>query len=381
MLVALSIVTLKSNFQLHQKDKYLYQLILTFLLASSLRIISDINDGQGISSFDTPVKLALCTFVLLFLHNHPIKSSYFFAGIGMGCLTAFIVAAQQLFWAGNGRAFAGQGIIQTGNASMVFGLIALCISMYYFQKRSYLAWGFLIAALLGCCGSLFSGSRGGWAFTPLVILFIFYQSKSLIPKRYLFITALILSVIAISAYITPATGISERINTAIKHTAAYINTPTETNYNSESIRLEMWKSGWNAFLEKPFFGWGKYGLHVFLDSYYKESNAPETITQAHHLHNDYINELATRGILGLAVYLAAIFIPLRYFYKQLRYGHKQQNSELILFSSCGVVFLISILGFSVTHSFFYHNSGFIFYGFLVSILYAYTHHSALAQGK
>ncbi len=380
-LAVLSIVTLKSNIQLHQKDKHLYQLILLFLLASALRIISDLNDGQGISSFDTPIKLALCSFVLLLLHSRPIKPSYFFAGIAMGCLTAFIVATYQLYWIGNGRAFAGQGIIQTGNASMAFGLLALCISMYYFQKRSYLGWGFLMAAILGCCGSLFSGSRGGWAFTPLVIAFIFYQSKSLIPKRHLFIAVLILSVIAISAYMSPATGISKRINTAIENTNSYLNSPEKTNYNSETIRIEMWKSGWNAFLEKPLLGWGKYGLHTFLDDYYKNSNAPEIITQAHHLHNDYINELATRGILGLTVYLTAIFLPLRYFYKQLRHGHKNNNSELIVFASCGVVLLISILGFSVTHSFFYHNSGFVFYGFFVSILYAYTHHSALAQGK
>ena len=80
-------------------------------------------------------------------------------------------------------------------------------------------------------------------------------------------------------------------------------------------RLDMWKIGSKAFLEHPISGWSLKEL----DYYKKDLADKDVVTKASisfsHLHNQFIDELVKKGIVGGIAILSVFIIPLYLFYR------------------------------------------------------------------
>ena len=94
--------------------------------------------------------------------------------------------------------------------------------------------------------------------------------------------------------------------------------------------------------------------------------ATGNIGQFTHAHNQYLDDLSKRGIVGLLALLAVLFIPLRTFMKKLN----TTNDEVKLIATLGVAHILSVMIYGLSQGFLVHNSGTIFYFFLTIVFYA-----------
>ena len=96
-------------------------------------------------------------------------------------------------------------------------------------------------------------------------------------------------------------------------------------------RLAAWDSGVTASLDKPLLGWGPENFIVAWGRYFDKSDeVNERFDQA---HNKIIEELTTRGILGLIVYLAVWVLIARVLIRNLRTRHTEEQLFMLLISS------------------------------------------------
>ncbi len=70
---------------------------------------------------------------------------------------------------------------------------------------------------------------------------------------------------------------------------------------SVSLRLVFWKAGVRGFADRPFLGWGPENYSVVFDRHARPSRHTEFLVDR--AHNAVIEELATRGILGLLAFV------------------------------------------------------------------------------
>jgi len=67
-----------------------------------------------------------------------------------------------------------------------------------------------------------------------------------------------------------------------------------TTAESNSSRIQMVRTGWKMFLDRPFLGWGDIGLRP----YYVRYVVPLTEGEGGHLHNNFMEALVTLGVPG-----------------------------------------------------------------------------------
>src|SRR5690606_37828298 len=153
----------------------------------------------------------------------------------------------------------------------------------------------LFAAFMGIVGSLLSGTRSGWVGFPFVLAALYVFFSDYFPKKYVW-GSIAAGVIAVTALaLLPQTNVANRVGAAFSdienYTQGHVNT-------SVGLRFEMWKSGFFAFSEKPLIGWGEEQFYVFQRQAVQEHGLHPAILNFNHLHNQYVEELAKRGILG-----------------------------------------------------------------------------------
>ncbi|MDH3760540.1 MAG: O-antigen ligase family protein [Gammaproteobacteria bacterium] len=197
-----------------------------------------------------------------------------------------------------------------------FGPIQLCLSgmlLFYFLERPLksLRWLSLAGALLGLSSIVFSLSRNTWMTTIVIsILFVFYLTRSVAMWKKLGIVLCLILVLS-SSYILPI--VKNRVDPGVTNLAAYFATDDylhESRLTSLGVRFELWKTGWNIFLENPVFGAGVGGFTVLAKEHSERYQVNEIVHKFKYVHNQYIATLATRGIPGLVLLLAVFTLPI-----------------------------------------------------------------------
>ena len=77
----------------------------------------------------------------------------------------------------------------------------------------------------------------------------------------------------------------------------------DVNDPSTQFRLITWKLSWNAFKEKPIFGWGPENYLVAYEKYYDPEYAVYGESWLDRAHNKVFDVLVMQGIFGLITYL------------------------------------------------------------------------------
>jgi len=142
-----------------------------------------------------------------------------------------------------------------------------------------------------------------------------------------------------------------------------VNPNTKTNYNipliqrggtkSSEIREMVWRAAIKAWRAKPIFG---HGTETFAFIFYKFKPVNHNLTSEwdfvyNKAHNEYLNFLATTGLIGLLSYISLILTTIYVFYKQIiktKKADKIDNLILIaLFSGYISILITNFFGFSV----------------------------------
>ena len=324
----------KPLLNLSKVDKWLIYSYLFYFLTFVLSLC--INGGK-MRDLDTASRVVFLIPVLLLLLKYPIKTCVLSYSIPLGGIVSVCIALYDKFILNlnpdqNPRIMHIQG----GDISMSLGILSLIIALYAYQKREV-------------------------KLTVLsVILWIYRHSLS---KRFFLTFFGIIAVASVGISQMPNNRIMERIDVARKDIQLYLD--NKDGNTSLGARFEMWKSALEMVKEKPLFGWGIQGATEKRKQETKERIVTGNIGQFTHAHNQYLDDLSKRGIVGLLALLAVLFIPLRTFMKNL----KTANNEIKLIATLGVAHILSVMIYGLSQGFLVHNSGTIFYFFLTIVFY------------
>ena len=353
----------KPLLNLSKVDKWLIYSYLFYFLTFVLSLC--INGGK-MRDLDTASRVIFLIPVFLLLLKRPIKTCVLSYAIPLGGVIAVCIALYDKFILNlnpdqNPRIMHIQG----GDISMSLGIFSLIIALYAHQKKDVkLTTLSVIGGLCGIVGSLLSTARGGWVALPVLLVVILYIYRHSLSKRFFLTLFGIMVATSIGISQMPNNRIMERIDVAQKDIQLYLD--NHDGNTSLGARFEMWKSALEMAKEKPLFGWGIQGATEKRKRDTEEKIATGNIGQFTHAHNQYLDDLSKRGIVGLLALLAVLFIPLRAFMKRLN----TTNDEIKLIATLGVAHILSVMIYGLSQGFLVHNSGTIFYFFLTIVFYA-----------
>ncbi len=347
---------------LYRPSKEEKWLIFSYLFYFATFVVSVLYHHGRLRELDSPSRLIFFLPILFLLVKEPIRFRLLAISVPLGAFVAGGFALYQRFVLGNYAAFEQIFQIQGGDMSMSLGMFSLVFVFYFAQRKNYpLTLFALLGTFGGILGSILSTARGGWIGVPVLVAVIFYIFRKTFSKKFFIGIGLFLLLAVTAVALNPKTSMISRIHTATNEVQNYKNTST-----SVGIRFDLWKSAIFMAQEKPLLGWGQENIIAQREKLHKAGLIGAYAVPFGHQHNQYLDDLSKRGVLGLAGIFAIFLIPLGFFIKNLKTSHFTQR----VIATLGIVHVLSVMSYSLTQSFFMHNSGVMFYFFLTVVFYA-----------
>ncbi len=325
--------------------------------------------GDKFKLIDNPLRAFLFLSVIIFVIYTKAKFDVLLYSIPVGSFVAGLVALYQYYVLHLPSAFWEQMKIQSGDISMSLGLFSFIIALYLFDiKKNRFALVTAIAGLFGVLASVLSFARGGWVGVPLIFVFVLYMYRNMISKKLL--SAVVLSILVGGISLSTNEQFVGRILDVKNNLSHYSQNSKD---GSIGARLDMWKMGVDAFIEHPISGWSLKALDEYKKSLADKGIVSREFTVYSHLHNQFIDELAKKGILGGVAILGIFLVPLCSFYrKQKKFPN---NKKIKLLTTLGIVHVLSTMSYCLTQAFLTHNSGNIFYFFSLVLFWSFMQKS------
>ena len=361
LLASITLIWRRPVLNLTGEDK----LLMAILAGYSLIFVGQLLwEGASSRTFDRPSRFLFAVPVLLFVLAYPPKLSWLWSGIITGSVMTGGLAIWQKLVIGIARAEGHTNVIQFGNISMLFGLFCLAGIGWALVQPHAKRWIFLmlLGALFGALGSLLSGSRGGWIGLPFVFLVLYRAYGTLLSTRLRASIIAILLALVTLMYLVPKTGVQDRIKQGMQDVELYRS--GENKATSLGARFEMWQGALTLIAEKPLTGWGWNGYHEGMQALVDKGQVIQFAAD-NHAHNEYLDNFARRGVLGVLSLLALYLVPLRLFAKRL----KTSNLELRALATAGAILPVAFMDFGLSQVFFGHSSGVTVYAFWLSVLW------------
>lgn len=352
---------LKVKWQWDKEDKYLILALIAYFFTFAL---SAVFNGDGFREIDNPSRILLFIPLIFFFKLYPIKKTTFLHFVPIGALVVGLLAVYQRFILKLAKPFPGIMSIQAGDIAIVLGLFSIAISFYWFaQKKNSIGILYIIFAGFGVLASILTGARGGWIAFPLCFLLILFFNFKQINKKILTFSSL-LFVLAISLFIyRPEFGIQKRYNAAKHDITQYFEKGNKKT--SLGARFDMWENGLIAITEQPILGHGSSGYEEFKQKQLESKKMVKTTLEFNSLHNQYLEAFVKRGAIGFTGLMAILFVPFIIFARRL----KTEDTSIKCLAVLGIVHITSHMFFFLSQSFLAHNSGSIFYFFVLILLY------------
>ena len=356
----------KNTVSINFEDKAIFLILLLYFIGV---LISVYIESWSVKELDRPSRFVLSIPVFVLLLNARGKIDLLWYGSIIGAMTAFVLALYERNFLSYHRAQGDSTPIMFGNIGMMLGLINFAAASYYLVLKRYLFVTLaLISALSGIGISVLSGSRGGWIALPLIGVFILWNVRDLLGKK-LTIKIFCLSIFLIfSAILIPQTDIKNRLDSASDNFFAYIQ--GENKITPVGQRLEMWKAGWVMFRDSPIFGVGNDGSVKIKKKLIEDGVISSKLMSFTHVHNEFIESLSKRGIVGLIFLLLVYFVPLKLFLSKMKKYHS--NWKIKSYAMAGALIPMSYMDFSLTQVMFGHNIGVMMYVFPIAFFWAAT---------
>lgn len=366
LLIALVYLFIRPYPPLIREDKYLLVALLGyFALGTANNLIHHLPSH----SYDNFARFLLAVPVLLLLLRLRVPPLFFWLGISLGALGGGLLAGWNFWLQGSERAEGFNNAIQFGDMAMLFACLLLAGLCSARQAPLWLRLVMLLGIAGGLLASLLSGARGGWLALPLALLLLYVLLRrhiSLRNKRLLFAGC---GLLLLSLYGLLQTAVVHERLAAGWQDLQTLQAPNRAN-TSIGSRWQMWHTSLAMIAERPVLGWGE--LQNYRNS---QGQAEPLFTRYNHVHNDLLDALAKRGIMGGLGLLALYLVPALCFYRRAR-APEANMSEPSASALAGLLLVASSAVFGLTQSFFSHSSGVMIYVFLLVILWAQLRHEA-----
>ena len=276
------------------------------------------------------------------------------------------------------------GSLKTG----AIGLLLIGAVLYLPpQTRGRSAFYIVIAAGLGflATATVAMGSRGLWigAIASALVLVILSvvdfwslrakrpsQCKSSLPGLVIVLTMLVATFLALQGPIEKRwehRGAEDQLITVI--TDDWGEWEEKLERESVGIRALLFKAGMEAFLQRPFFGYGPFGLEEIKRGAARPHVLPQNIS---HFHNFFIEYGLRFGGLGILAFLFPVAIGI----KATAQNTKKDRLDLMI-RSLMISCLVLMLFYAVTDPYLERFKAYSFYSILFAPLFIY----ALEEGS
>ncbi|WP_246516177.1 O-antigen ligase family protein [Aequorivita echinoideorum] len=286
---------------------------------------------EGTKILGRNIAFLLCPLLLFFYAAPTLKGfkKNLFNGLVVGCVTSLVILLTNNFL----NYFATRPLLRFDDeifnyyytyyyfthlfeihptylgAYVVLAIGILFEKIFSPQKRKLL---FFLGVLILSIGIVFINSRIIFLlYTSLLTFFIlkaillFYRRKKM---RYLIMTigaCVIISVFTVFALSN--TFIISRITDELSwELTDQVGTAYNEKVDSDS-RIARWKSGLEAFNEKPVFGYGTHSEKDLLARYYKKNGLLTALKNRYDSHNIYLSFALEFGMFGLLILLFYLF--------------------------------------------------------------------------
>lgn len=336
------------------------------------------NPTEGLGGGDRPSKFAFGIACLLFVSLAAPRPRAQFWGLLAGCLGLGAVALWQVHVEGSPRASGfptgRTNAIQWGNLALLLGTM---LAVQTLALREHLnRWAVALACLGGLLAlnaSVLSQSRGGWLALLLACpagLYLLWRFSRRALWRALAGAAVALLVLGAANHEV----LSERWDIMEKEVLIY-GTQREAD-TSVGQRLEHWRFAWEVGLEKPFLGWGMRGYLAEKEKRVAAGQYEPSILEYIYTHNEPLDMFIKAGLAGVALLLLFYAVPLGMFWptraRMAAYAHQdgEVRAQILALRLGGVCIPLLYAGFGMTQVFFAHNSGIMFYLFMVMLTWS-----------
>ena len=344
-----------------------YWLIAAFLVYFVVCALSTIVNDSALNELDIPLRFVLAIPPFLLLRAYPPAPGAVWGGFAAGGIGAGLLAISSVAVLGLDRAAGYTNPIQYGNLSLLFGVLCLAGSGWAREQPKAGFWIALLltGAVLGILGSILSGSRGSYIALPACLIVLYAYSERRLRRRQLTVAAAGTMLIVAATSMMPNMDIQQRLQGTVNEATGYFKSGQAAN--SVGGRLEMWRTGVLVALERPLFGWGKQGFMQRKKELVDAGSAHPYILEHTHAHNEYIDVMAKRGVLGLAALLLLYLAPLVLLTRQLRSADAPESRA---YTIGGMLVIVCYMIFGLTQAFLTHNNGALTLALILSIMWA-----------
>lgn len=147
--------------------------------------------------------------------------------------------------------------------------------------------------------------------------------------------------------------------------------------NNVGQRFEMWRAAWHLFLNHPVLGVGTGAYQMQTRELIRRRDIAPIVIGYDHPHNDYLDALSSRGIIGFLALLALLLIPTWRFLRATR-------SPCRITHALGMGGLLTVAGFAIyalTDTIFLHSMMITWYVIYMALFYALLDSQASKQAQ
>ena len=282
-------------------------LAITAGLAILVPLCVDFSHGNSVS-FDPYITLLLLPALSIVVFRTHVQAEVFFYGVALAAVSAFAQASFEVFFQDIQRARGYMNPIPFGDVCVLFALTLIVRATSVWRERPVYASVLLIGIICATYGSLLSGSKGGWlALLAGIVIGLWRLLESLkVPPTFRIITILIF--FTMGQLLVPDSA-KQRVVSGFHGAITWFRTG-EISEGSVAARLELWSWGLLAIKKSPVTGLSreellKLRVEAVADGRLNHKIFSYPTTK----DNEFINQAATRGILGLIVSVATFVVP------------------------------------------------------------------------
>lgn len=311
----------------------------------------DIRDGFSLRKLNPYMPFMLVIFGFWGLRKYQPNVNFLWCGLALGAIISSLIAAYQSIHLNERAGGFGNHPIQFGNIALLLGVLSLLRAIVVTR------WGWptvlmVTGFMAGMAASTWSQSRGGWLAVLLALFWVHSTlTKAWIAKKRNWVLAILIGVISIPV-LMPNGIVQSRIREAATEVKYYfLNGKQDTSVGS---RLAMWSVAIESIPTAPLLGQGDRGWEMVRDDSISRGVLSTFSSGFSHVHNEYLNNLIKKGILGLALYLGLYLVPMMIFFRPYINHHDLNVRSCAL---AGTVVPIMFMDFALTQAFLTHNSG------------------------
>ncbi len=294
-------------------------------------------------------------------------------GMLAGALGAGLVAVYQTGFTPGLRASGFTNAIQFSGIALIlalgcsFGVLLLWRSLAVWQR-----WLGLLCSLFGLVAVVLSDTRGSWVVLPAVLLVGAAQLWRCGLRKPVML-GLVAAVIGVGGLVGfKGADMAQRYQTAVDEVVQYHHTGAAKT--SVGQRLAHWKLAWQMGLDSPITGWGMRGYDLEKERRVLAGQSDTFVLEFSHAHNELFDMFAKRGLIGVMLLLAFYLVPLAIFWpthrRMVQCPGQPMDRQILYLRTLGTMVPLCYMGFGLTQVFFAHNSGHMFYTFMLVLLLA-----------